>query len=291
MQDSDAAEGGTPQSGESEGITKGSAPLDDTPVANPLGPAERTAAAAEFEAIALRLEAEMDGPAPADELAEVGGDEGAWRRQQEQVIRRVRSVAQALGHEQLEFSVATLARSLLEDSTQHLLKAAAAALEAAIEAVFPQRAQLIRQQLADRKRERGFSMTHVGGRDEPLALPAFTYTDGLAQNDHPELVIVGFDGQLAGSLLDALGGEITAGELTIKPGQDISGHLQGDYIMRAVDAPAALVTKLRIGHDATAVQILLPDADGLFDGEAGVDEQIATGQRYPDGPDERERRH
>ncbi len=273
----------TARPGAADSNARESTGLADTPITNPLDAATRTLVAEWFEQHATLLHADMAAGPPPDELADVGGDVEVWRRNLEEAVARLRSDGAHISKDTLVFETAADIRNLLEHAEDHRLTGAGAALDAALEAMLPQRRKLLDGLVEERKQDRGFHIIAVAGRGEPLALPTFAYTEGLSEHaKHPELVTVGVAPEVASWLLGGLAEEVTAGNRTLTAGETVGGVLHGGYDLRVTDAPDALVAQLPKAPANGVLQILLPDVGGRFPGDPDVDADFASGQQYPD---------
>jgi hypothetical protein len=213
----------------------------------------------------------------------MGVDAAELERRNEAAIERLRMTAQRIGEDPLAFSVATEARNILEVAEDHRLSAACAALETAITAALPARLAAYAKAVGQHKAQRGFHVQVVGGRGEPLPLPSFAYTDGLADHGHPELVIVGMPIHVAAVLLEDLGAEVLEGKRTLHAGEDLDGLLIGDYKLRVIDCPGPLLDRVQPSDGPVgALQLLVPDRVGRFPGDLDVDAKFADAQQYPD---------
>jgi Domain of unknown function (DUF4262) len=260
--------------------------VEDTPLENPLDQSTRALVARWLTEIAGVFEEDLDTGPTDQELREFDVNAEEWAQRNRDAIERLHSTARRISEDPLPFSVAGEARNLLQSAEDHKLIAASAALEATITAALPERLEVYGRAVEQQKAQRGFHIQIVGGRDEPLPLPSFAYTDGLAERTgHPELVIVATPPHVAGTLLHDLGSQILAGQRTVRAGENLEGLLTGGYKLRVVACPAALADQVRHRDQPTEVlQILIPDPAGRFAGDPDVDPNYGDAQQYPDYP-------
>lgn len=274
-------------SGETDIAREGrpAAGLPDTPIRNPLDAATRQLVATWLAEMAAGFTADLaTGPSDA-ELAEFAIDQAEWIRRSHAAIADLRRDSALVDSDELQFSTAARLRDLLGHAERHALIGACAALDTAITAALPERRRALEELVKHHKETRGFHIHGVGGRGQPLPLPPFTYTDGLAARvAHPELVIVGVAGGVAGAILADLGSEIVRGERSLAPGEDLDGLVANALRLRVTACPPALLAQTHPDpeHMTGALQILLPDDRGRFPGDADVDAEFAAGQTYPD---------
>ena len=134
--------------------------------------------------------------------------------------------------------------------------------------------------------------------------PAFTYSAGFGETlGIPDVVIVGFDPQLAHGLLSAIYEQVKAGHVAIPEAGGKIHEIIQDYPVRFDPVPDdllkgfATVTLLRdgaMGRQTRFMHMLLPDRNGKFAGEPGADDDYAARQALYGiltGPDETPRLH
>lgn len=139
--------------------------------------------------------------------------------------------------------------------------------------------------LGDEIEERGFSTTAVfPTADSPG--PWFAYTIGLRKTyDHPELIVYGLGQDEAGGILAGAVDLIQAGT-RLEPGRRYAKILRDfDVETRAVGAPGYPLNMARryYGEDVEAIQLVWPDAAGVFPLEPGFDPEFNGAQVFPDG--------
>jgi hypothetical protein len=136
---------------------------------------------------------------------------------------------------------------------------------------------------------------YLGAASETAEQPAFAYTAGLLHtHDHPELVVVGLEEDLAGELLEALIDAIAAGR-RFAAGQRCDGFLRGYPVALcavhrdccAQFLPAAVWAWQ--GSDVTALQVVWPDRQGRMPWDADVREGFRACQPLLDGESGRPR--
>ncbi len=258
--------------------------LEDMPLENPLDAVTRGLVAHWLTVLAdVFVEDLADGPTDA-ELSELEVDVAEWTRRNENAIKRLRSTARRITEDPVAFSVAGEARNLLQAAEDHRLRGAGAALDRAIAAALPARLDAYTELVERNKAQHGFHIQVVGGRGDPLPLPQFIYTEGLAERaGHPELVMVGVPTRVAAALLTDLATQILASERTLRAGEDLYGLVYGDYALRVIDCPAALVDQVQDrGQPVGVLQLVIPDRAGRFPGDHDVDAKFADAQQYPD---------
>jgi len=262
--------------------------LEDTPLANPLTPAQRRRLARWARAGSLDLAARLAaGPAPAA-LATEQWDPADWMQTLRELMRDLDRFAETIQRDEVPYSVAAKVRNLLiKDAVDHDLRAAGAALDAVLTAALPQRRAAYFREVHRRSVERGFVIQFVGGRGEPLALPSFAYSRGLgATASHPELVMVGMAPEVVSFVLNELCSQIVAGARVVRPGDEIDGVLAEPYTLRVRECPEHLVAETYQDREnpAGALQVLLPDKAGRFPGDPDVDPDLEREQTYPTHP-------
>lgn len=107
----------------------------------------------------------------------------------------------------------------------------------------------------------------------------FTYTIGLRDTwDHPEMIVVGLQSELAHGILSSAITGIKEGK-KYGPGkyQDLISDPEGapmDALIRVVPTPGRPLNWARMFHgkNESALQIMWPDENGKFPGEKGYDE-------------------
>ena len=129
------------------------------------------------------------------------------------------------------------------------------------------------------KGEPGWSA--IGVFPEPPDHPnPFTYTIGLMENfDHPELIIYGCKAGLAHSLIACAVDLIKKG-VKLEPGR-LYGEIMANYDMRIEAHPPGPPLNWAshyYGKPAEAVQMVWPDAEGIFPDEEGFDENFVGHQ-------------
>lgn len=259
--------------------------LPDTLLPNPLDPPTRELVAAWLLEMSRIFAEDLAAGPTEDELTEHEIDRDEWMLRTGTAIEDLRRDAALIVKDELRFSTTANVRNLLQHAERHALIGAGAALDAAITAVMPQRLAAFHGLVEQNKEQHGFHIQVVGGREEPLPLPSFTYTEGLAERaEHPELVIVGISSRIAAVLLNDLGKEILDGKRALSAGEDLDGLLANDYKLRVAQCPPALVAQTHPDseHATGVLQILLPDERGRFPGETDVDPTFEAGQTYPE---------
>ncbi len=115
--------------------------------------------------------------------------------------------------------------------------------------------------------------------------PPFCYTIGLMHTlDHPEVILFGLDGNVAGKILNEIGEQIRSGRPFDQPGlyegvlahfackmRPVSPRFHTDYL------GYAMWHRRHVGQHGTltAMQCLWPDKAGLFPDEPGFNSEIA----------------
>lgn len=116
---------------------------------------------------------------------------------------------------------------------------------------------------------------HPGPDDDPT--PQFTYSIGLWEYGHPEVIIVGLHPIVAHSVIGTMHERIEADE-TFRAGERVGGIIDDyDVEFRAVPPDGRPLNLARRYYDVDelpALQIVWPDRDGLFPGEEGFDEEF-----------------
>jgi hypothetical protein len=137
------------------------------------------------------------------------------------------------------------------------------------------------------KRSRAIIRTHGWMVQSVIAdehQPTYTYTVGLSQGPlfHPEIFLVGFHPDLACPLLNAAGNHVRAGirfDRGMLSDQIIEGFpaafrpIRSQTTIRSSNAGRA-----SLGRAFDGVQLILPNADGLFPWEEGCDPKYAAVQ-------------
>ena len=131
----------------------------------------------------------------------------------------------------------------------------------------------------------GWSATGVFP-DEDRDTPAFTYSCGFQSTiAQPDLVILGINPQLAHELLRILYREMKSGALRLSgEGVDADGIIE-NFPVRLVPLSDEIVqgfayATIRWNDSEPTVmwQVILPDRNGLFPGDPGVDPAFVRGQ-------------
>ena len=101
--------------------------------------------------------------------------------------------------------------------------------------------------------------------------PQFTYTVGLTEFNHPELIIMSLPYEVAGVMLNAMGRRVRAGE-RFTAGQTLLEV--GNLAMKTVDVvdtrPYFGVARRKY-HRVRAVQVVWPDKNSRFPWEPGYE--------------------
>lgn len=135
------------------------------------------------------------------------------------------------------------------------------------------------RKIASLVNEHGLALQHVlpGESD---AEPAFTYTIGLYQNyRHPEICLVGFRPELSHTLLNLLGEAIKNGS-TFREGPPYAEVIQNYPVyFLTLNTSQVKSTLVRAwvfyeGDTPPALQLFLPDKNGKFPWDEGVDPAI-----------------
>jgi len=132
--------------------------------------------------------------------------------------------------------------------------------------------------------EVGWSVQAVFG-DPESGTPALAYTIGLSGKGLPDVLVLGLPVQHASEILDGVARQLVA---------DASKASHGTLIHEVANLPLKVVAADQLhaqhfakisqdfaeaqGGDATLVQILIPDINGIFPGEPGCDPQIEAMQ-------------
>ena len=138
--------------------------------------------------------------------------------------------------------------------------------------------------IEERVREGGWSVEVIPageGKNEP----AFAYTIGLFENfKHAELIVFGQRHETMGFILNELGDRIRSGK-PLAPGDRISGCLEGyDVLIREVKEKKSYKEHVGYarwfykGSHFPLFQVVWPDLQGHFPGEAGVAEILESQQ-------------
>ena len=265
----------------------------NTLLENPLSATER-----ELAADVLADLADAFREDPVDPELDIDLDEQA--RRAEEFCARTDTTASALRSAQIGFEEASHARNLLNTLTgepgpdsdpdeTRTLREATAKLHALCEAALPARRRAYLDMVNARAAIDGFMVQHVMGQGEPLASPPFSYTIGLAEHAHPELVCVGLAAGSAHVILDTLARRVLEGTPVLKD-TSVVGVLADGLPVRAVASPELLCAQLHLARAADgsapdALQILWPDPDGRLPGEPGMDAEMTARQQFPDHPE------
>lgn len=122
--------------------------------------------------------------------------------------------------------------------------------------------------------------------DDPPTTPSFTYTIGLTKTfDHPELIIYGVAPERAHGIL-ACAVELIEAGTRFAPGECYGKILKDqDVLAREVQAPGypLNIARAYYGADVSAIQLVWPDAHGVFPLEEGFDPELNGLQCFPDG--------
>ena len=121
----------------------------------------------------------------------------------------------------------------------------------------------------------------IGVFPEPPDHPnPFTYTIGLMENfNHPELIIYGCKADTAHAIL-ACAIDLIKDGTRFEPGERYRGVMK-NYEMEAREHPPGAPLNWAsdyYGFDAEAVQLVWPDADGVFPDEDGFDPKFVGHQ-------------
>lgn len=104
--------------------------------------------------------------------------------------------------------------------------------------------------------------------------PTFTYTIGFQEHGHPELIVVGLAPEVAHTMLYGLYERVKQGDV-FEDGQRDNGVLDDyDVLFKAVPADGRPLNMARNYYDLDelpALQVVWPDAQGLFPDEWGFD--------------------
>jgi len=113
--------------------------------------------------------------------------------------------------------------------------------------------------------------------DQPYGMP-FIYSIGFYNySNHPEMIIVGLDPNVGHTMLHTLFERVRSGE-RFEDGQRVSEVLDGyDVEFRAMPPAGRPLNAARSYfelEELPALQVMWPDAEGLFPGEPGFSEQF-----------------
>lgn len=118
--------------------------------------------------------------------------------------------------------------------------------------------------------------------DDPPGSPAFTYSVGLRDRDHPELIVFGLDPRVAHGMIREVYGMVVHEGVTFRDGDRVGKVLVGyDVIFRALppDGRPLLIAKRHYGVDELpALQIVWPDEQGRHPGDDGCDAAVVLVQ-------------
>lgn len=132
---------------------------------------------------------------------------------------------------------------------------------------------LIREKVATN----GWFCTAVFPREEDEGV-SFAYTSGFQQTvAQPDVVMVGFDPRMAHAILGSLYEGLKERGLTIPPEGGLLEKVVERFPVKLVPVPADMVSRFAYatvqfnGDEPTVMQqLLLPDVNGKFPGEPGV---------------------
>lgn len=129
----------------------------------------------------------------------------------------------------------------------------------------------------------GYTCISIGA---DLATPTFTYSVGFQRNyGEPDIILVGFDPNLAHSLIEEFANKLKSGHRFGHKNQKVSEIIQ-NFDVQIKPVPRYIASKA--GKIAAALlpdpdkhkmnQMVLPDKSGLFSSDIGVDMPFAAGQ-------------
>lgn len=136
------------------------------------------------------------------------------------------------------------------------------------------RNELIRQKVS----EHGWFCTAVFPRAEEDGV-GFAYTSGFQQTlAQPDVVMVGFEARLSHAILDSLYGALKERGAKIPPEGGLLDKVIERFAVKLVPVPAEMIPRFAYatvrfnGEEPTVMQqLVLPDRNGKFPGEPGVD--------------------
>lgn len=120
--------------------------------------------------------------------------------------------------------------------------------------------------------EHGWMVQAVGASDSE---PAFCYTVGLSDYDHPELILFGLPFETAAHLLNDLG-ERVRGAVTLADGMVLDDLLKGYsvYLMEVTNPDGHLtVAQAYAEGPVKALQVVWPDTEHHFPWDPGYPEE------------------
>jgi len=143
------------------------------------------------------------------------------------------------------------------------------------------RAMVIEQ---SRQRMREFGWLCQGVFD-PESSDIFTYTVGISEKfNHPELFVVGVGSpEVMTTLLNAMGRQIAEGRTFLQPGYFELPSFTGIFAVgpvldaKTVEPHAGIGTEI-LNRSFEAVQLYIPDPNGKFPWEEGVDNGFSNAQ-------------
>jgi hypothetical protein len=126
--------------------------------------------------------------------------------------------------------------------------------------------------------EHGWSLVSV--HDDVV----FVYTCGLTAKDLPEVVIAGLSGDTAAGLLNDVVKRILDAPPGPADGENIEGIANFPLRLHTIEDPVVLehiprVARVIAGGEVRLRQLLWPDTQGRFPGEAGFDEKLLRYQQ------------
>ncbi|MCE6958778.1 DUF4262 domain-containing protein [Cereibacter sphaeroides] len=144
------------------------------------------------------------------------------------------------------------------------------------------RMKLIREKVA----EHGWFCTAVFPREGEDG-GAFAYTTGFQQTlAQPDVVMVGFDARLSHGVIASLHEGLRSRRLTIPAEGGLLNEVIREFPVKLVPVDPEIIGRFAYatvefnGSEPTVMhQLVLPDPDGKFPGEAGVDERY---ERFQD---------
>lgn len=245
-------------------------------VTNPLDPQQRATAADLLDEMIETIGGADADPAVLMDPHEQRARQLAWLRTAEQTMRALAEPEMPLGCVQQlrDMTDVVLAEdSELDDEEESLLSSLLAALDACVAEASGAWQSSLLQEMSQRIEQDGLAVQHVLG--DATHVP-YSYTVGLGRRQHPELLLIGLPAQVADTVLVTLGRRVVSGE-RIAAGDRVAGALANDVELharlRAVDEPQLNVARA-MNLPVVALQLLWPDAAGVYPGNLGCDPQI-----------------
>lgn len=123
--------------------------------------------------------------------------------------------------------------------------------------------------------------------DDTFNIPSMFYTVGMCQHEMPDLIVFGLGGlpQQSAPIVNTIVSRALKGDLKLIDGQIIHEAANLPLRLRAINpekgfvfAAGARRFATEKGHEASLIQILLPDVQGRFPGDESCDPRIAQMQ-------------